>query len=423
MSGANIRQRRDVLKAVGTTTALSAWGIIGAGGREQPDRHIVGVESSTVATAVRDAAESVEKTIDFGGIGLAVVGTFSEVTRERLQDRSGVRYIEQDAIAHAFGQSMPCGIDRMDADVAHDFEYTGSGTHVAVLDSGIDSDHPDLEANLGRGKSFTTECSDSSCEEPWGDDDGHGTACAGIVGAVDNSRGIVGVAPDTTLHAAKVLGDDGSGRYSDIADALRWTADKGYDVASMSIGGSSSTQTLKDACTYAYSNGVFLVAAAGNYGPCTDCVAYPAAYSEVVAVSAVNCSGDWESYSSQGPAIELAGLAGIETTDDDDDTMDFAGTSAACPHVAGAGALIMGDGYTNTDARDQLAQTAEDLGMAAERQGNGLVNADKALLGEESGDEDSDDGGDGSDGGDDGGGGGGDDHFLNCNLWFIDCSV
>lgn len=107
-------------------------------------------------------------------------------------------------------QTVPWGVDRVDADLNNN---TGAGTHVYIVDTGIDSDHPDLQGNLGNGKAFT-ECKGSSnvCKEAWDDDHGHGSHVAGTVGAIDNDRDVVGIAPDVTLHAAKVCKKSGFAR-------------------------------------------------------------------------------------------------------------------------------------------------------------------------------------------------------------------
>ncbi|MEF8843311.1 MAG: S8 family serine peptidase [Haloarculaceae archaeon] len=153
----------------------------------------------------------------------------------------------------------------MDADVLHDNGETGNGADIAIIDTGIDDDHPDLQANVGAGKAYV-DCRGPNCNYPWSDDNDHGTHCAGIADAV------------------KMLDSRGSGSFS--------------DVGSLSLGASSGSSTVKDACQYAYDNGVLLVAAAGNSGPCTDCVGYPMAYSTVMAISSTDSNdadGDLDS--------------------------------------------------------------------------------------------------------------------------------
>ena len=272
-------------------------------------------------------------------------------------------------------ETLPWGVDRIGADVAHAEGYTGSGADIAILDTGIDSDHPDLQANLGKGKAYVDSTSGS---EPWDDDNSHGTHCAGIADAVDNSEGVVGVSTAATLHAVKVLASDGYGYYSDIAAGLEWTANQGYDVASLSLGGTSGSDAIRNACQYAVDNGVLVVAAAGNDGT-ADSVRYPARYDTVIAVSATTGSDDLAYFSSYGPEVELAapGYSVYATVPGGYDYKS--GTSMACPHVAGAGGQLMAAGLSNAEARRTLRDTAEDIGLSENEQGSGLLDVEAAV--------------------------------------------
>jgi subtilisin len=327
--------------------------------------------------------------LDWGGETKTITGHYSEEAIERLDNRRDVRYTEVNGQLYAIDAELDnsWGVDRVDAEVAHSDGETGNGADVAIIDTGIDDDHPDLEANIGAGKAFVEcgsrscggpPCFSGNCNEPWSDDHDHGTHCAGIADALDNGEGVVGVSTEATLHAVKVLDCNGCGSYSDVAAGIKHVADEGWEVGSMSLGGSKSSM-VEDAVEYAYDKVVFLVAAAGNDGPCTDCVSYPAAEPEVIAVSATNKDDCLASFSSQGPEIELAapGKDIYSTVIDGYDT--FSGTSMACPHVSGAGGLLMANGYSNTEARDQLNSTAEDVGLSDNEQGNGLVDAAAAI--------------------------------------------
>jgi subtilisin family serine protease len=366
--------RRRLLGSLASATAATAVGTgtaTATSNGAKPDRLIVGTRGKRGANAAKNKAKSVHRELDFGDIGRAVAGEFPEQAKKGLKNRPDVRYIEPDLQAAALGESTPWGIDRVDADQAQNAGYTGNGADIAILDTGIDKDHPDLQANLGAGKAFAGST--------WDDDNGHGSHCAGTAGAVDNNKDVIGVGNDVTLHAVEVLASDGWGSYSDIAAGIEYTANQGWDVASMSIGGSSSSSTMADAIQYATDNGVLCVAAAGNNGPCTDCVMYPARHPEVVAVSAMTSSDSLASYSCTGPEIDLIAPGSNVNSTVPGGTAYYSGTSMACPHVSGAAGVLMANGYSNTEARDRLLQTAEDVGLGDTDQGSGLLDVESAI--------------------------------------------
>lgn len=357
-------------------------------GRGPPDQVIVGTKTQAAADEAAKQAREVRHKLDFGDRGKAVAGRFPEPARKGLANRPDVRYVEPDATFEAIGESTPWGVDRVDADVAHGDGTTGDGADIAIIDTGIDSDHPDLVDNLGSGKAYVeagTDYDGSSCSgngnthyQSWDDDNDHGTHCAGIAAGVDNSEGVIGVAPGATLHAVKALSCSGTGYLSDIAAGVEYTANQGWDVASMSLGSSSDTSTLRDACQYAADQGVLVVAAAGNDGPCTDCVSYPAAYSSVVAVSATTSSDDLASFSSTGPEIDIAAPGSSILSTVPGGMAYFSGTSMACPHASGVGGLLMANGHSGSEARSALQGSAEDIGLASSDGGTGLLDAGAA---------------------------------------------
>ena len=371
---------------------------------DQPDRHVVGTSSPSAVDDAKGKADSVRRVLDFGDIGGAVAGRFSEQAIENLRKRDDVRYVETDGTMHAIdgpgkdapggnpgppgdggggddgstSECLPWGVDRTDAEVATANGADGSadgGVDVAIIDTGIDADHPDLEANLGTGRAFV-DCRGGSCIQPWDDDEGHGTHCAGIAGAVAaNGEGVQGVAPGVTLHAVKVLDKRGSGSFSDVAAGIEYVADQGWDVGSMSLGASSGSSVVRDACEYAQGEGVLLVAAAGNSGPCTDCVGYPAAYPEVVAVSSTTDGDALSEFSSTGPEVDLAAPgSGVYSTYIDGGYETLSGTSMACPHVSGAGGMLMADGTPASDALTTLKDNAEGIGLGSNESGAGLLD-------------------------------------------------
>jgi len=405
--------RRSVLKGVGAGVAATTVGMSSAGAT--PEEYNVGIKPNAKArgtAAAKKAADNVRKTIDFGHVGKTVVGKFSAQARQALANNPNVEYVEPNGEAHKLAEKLPVGIDRVDADVLHSNGTTGSGATIAILDSGVDDDHPDLAGNIdpSLGAAFETSCGAESggcrygaegyngndCNYAWSDDDDHGSHVAGSADAVrGNSEGVAGgVSTEATIMPVKVLTGCGSGSFSAIADGIKYAADNGADVINMSLGASSGDTTLKNACQYAADNGVVIVASAGNSGPCTDCVGYPASYSTVIAVSAVDPRDDTlADFSSTGSEVELAApgvdtLSTIPPESDDGSTYatgyeTFSGTSMAAPHVAGAaGQVVAADGtLSNDQVRQQLKDTAENVGLASNESGAGLLDAEAAVSG------------------------------------------
>ncbi|MEF8848314.1 MAG: S8 family peptidase, partial [Candidatus Thermoplasmatota archaeon] len=320
----------------------------------------------------------------------SIAATIPEKAINALQKNLNIEYVEEDHQFNLLEQTFPWGVDRIDADVAHSYPNQGSSeTDIAIIDTGIDYDHPDLNDNYAGGYDYVNSDSDPM------DDNGHGTHCAGIAAAENNSQGVIGVAPEADLYGVKVLDSTGSGYLSDVAAGVEW-AMKGPDetlgtgddaeVISMSLGGGQDS-TLKNAVDTAYDNGCLLVAAAGNdYG---GSVSYPASYSSVVAVSAINSNDELADFSNYGSEIELtAPGVDIYSTYWDDTYTTMDGTSMACPHVSGTAALVFAteitdeneNGRINDEIRDRLHNTAEDLGSSGWDQyfGYGLVDAEAA---------------------------------------------
>jgi subtilisin family serine protease len=262
-------------------------------------------------------------------------------------------------------------VDRIDAEFAWAEGYTGEGTKVAVIDTGIDYTHPDLIANYKGGKDFVNK------DDLPMDDNGHGTHVAGIIAACNNNDiGVVGVAPNASLYAVKVLDATGSGYYSDIIAGIEWCIGK-VDIANMSLGGTYDSPSLHAACDTAAEH-ILLVAAAGNSGNRAgrgDNVNYPARYDTVIAVAATDSSDNRASFSSTGPPLDIAAPGvSIYSTYKGGGYATMSGTSMAAPHVAGTLALLLsGDIYG----------TADDLGSQGwdSLYGWGLVDAEESTTG------------------------------------------
>ncbi|MBU7037848.1 MAG: S8 family peptidase [Theionarchaea archaeon] len=365
---------------------LSVSGVFAAA----PERVIVVFHDNPDANLVGQYGQ-VERTFH---IIPAVVAIMPEEAVKALSKNPRVKYIQPDIIqyvtpmqmsvsAEPLAQVLPWGVDRIDAELAWSTS-TGAGVKVAIVDTGIDMDHPDLVANIKGG--FNAIAVKGKYRDPdnFDDDHGHGSHCAGIVAAVDNSIGVVGVAPEAWLYGVKVLSNSGSGTTTDCIEGIQWCVDNGMDVISMSWGSTTYDQALNDTCQAAWDAGCVLVSSAGNNGVETP-DGYPSAYPSVMAISATDSSDNIASWSNYGAEIELAAPGvSIYSTYEDGGYTTMSGTSMACPHVSGVAALILGahPTYSNQQVRQTLWNTAEDLGTPGWDiyYGYGLVDAQAAVV-------------------------------------------
>ena len=255
---------------------------------------------------------------------------------------------------------------------------------VAVLDTGVDSSHPDLAGKLLPGYDFLNDTPDPA------DDGGHGTHNAGIIGAASNNGvGIAGIDWRTRIMPLKVLNSSGVGPDSAISRGIVYATDHGARVINMSFGSPSTSQTLAAAVRYAYDKGVLLVAAAGNTAKLDNAVIYPAAFPQVLAVGATDESDKIADFSQHhsyvgvsAPGVHIVSTfwrgAGYGSY------VSASGTSAAAPHVSGLAALILSvnPALTNTRVRQIIESTADDLGAPGKDDyyGAGRIDARKAVL-------------------------------------------
>jgi subtilisin len=276
-------------------------------------------------------------------------------------------------------ETVPVGINQIKAPLAWD-ATRGKGVKVAVLDTGIDFNHPDLAPNYKGGVSFVPD------ETTPMDHNRHGSHCAGIIGAALNGLGVVGVAPAAYLYAVKVMSRSGSGNWSWLIAGLDWCTRNGIHVASMSLGGTAPS-AVQRMCDLAFSKGVLLVAAAGNSG---GPVEHPARYASVIAVSAIDAANQLAAFSCRGPEVELC-APGVDvlSTVPGGGYARLSGTSMACPHVSGAAALAWSTHRfapagvaLNVAVRRLLASTADNLGIPGRDNnfGFGRVDAEQAAF-------------------------------------------
>ena len=197
-----------------------------------------------------------------------------------------------------YAQSMDWGIRMLG--IPNFWRYTkGAGINVAVLDTGVDTRHRDLMANVKAAKDFT------GSKVGVHDVSGHGTHCAGIIAARDNSFGVVGVSPQANLFIGKVLDDDGFGSERTIVDGINWAIRKKANIISMSFGSPYPSTEILHAIRTAIEQNIIVICAAGNEGPYMDSVGYPAQFDEVIAVGAVDSQLKVTDFSSRGNAVDI----------------------------------------------------------------------------------------------------------------------
>lgn len=255
-------------------------------------------------------------------------------------------------------------------------ETKGSGINVAILDTGIDYNHIDLKDRVKGGINFTTPD-----KNDYMDRQGHGTHCAGIVAASINNYGIIGVAPEANLYAVKVLNDQGMGSLNWMIKGIEWCIENNIHVISMSLGSNVPNSSLHNVIKKAYKKGIIMIAAAGNdANGMVDTVDYPAKYPEVIAVAAIDPNEQLGKFSSRGTDVEVA-AAGVEviSTYLNNSYAKLSGTSMACPHIAGAVAILLAKGLNRynrllkpEEIRFLLQMCSIDLGAKGKDNGYGF---------------------------------------------------
>ncbi|WP_271190382.1 S8 family serine peptidase, partial [Dactylosporangium matsuzakiense] len=264
---------------------------------------------------------------------------------------------------------------------------TGSADQIiAVVDTGVDGQHPDLAGRVLAGYNAITRTAIAAGANS--DDYGHGSMVAGIAAAdTNNGIGVAGVDWNARILPVKVLDQDGNGYDADIAAGIVWAADHGAKVINLSLGGPGDTPILHDAVTYATNKGSLLVVAAGNSADSEP--QYPAAYPEVLAVAATDANGKLTDFSTYGDWVDVAAPGfGIVSTSVPQNGYEYFigdGTSFAAPIVSGVAALMRSNNPALTPAQllATIKGTARDAGPRGFDKyfGNGVLDAYAALGG------------------------------------------
>ena len=280
-------------------------------------------------------------------------------------------------------QIIPTGIQRIFADTNPNLDIDGSDNFrvdadVAVLDTGIDFDHEDLNLVMAIDCTWSGP-KEGTCAGTRDDGHGHGTHVAGTIGALDNNTGVVGVAPGVRLWAVKVLTNYGTGTKAQVIAGIDWVAAHAseIEVANMSLGGVGESEAMDDAIEAAVGAGVTFVLSAGNRGMDVENY-HPAGQPDAITVSALAdfdgepggygtpaCGYDYEvddtlaDFSNYGDGVDTTapGVC-IRSTYPDDRYAWMSGTSMAAPHVSGAAAILASTGtYTTTQIWSKLMET------------------------------------------------------------------
>ncbi|MEV7870048.1 S8 family serine peptidase [Streptomyces sp. NPDC088124] len=370
-----------------TTPVIATY----AKGGATPD----GARRTLALPGIGGAALSAAKSTVFWADIAPAIGT-EPTSKAARRLGAGIEKLWLDAQVQA---SLDVSVPQIGAPEVWKSGFDGTGVEVAVLDTGVDSGHPDLAGKIAGSRSFVPG-------ETVRDGHGHGTHVASTVvgsGAASDGRR-KGVAPGAKLLVGKVLGDDGRGQTSWILDGMEWAATSGARIVSMSLGGTASgpsdvlSETVDELSA---STGTLFVVAAGNAGPGEKTVGTPGIADSALTVGAVDRSDELASFSSRGPrlgdsavkpeitapgvgitAARAAGTSMPGATPVDDNYTSASGTSMATPHVSGAAALVAQahPDWTGQQIKQALASTAK-TGQDASvfDQGDGRVDAVRAV--------------------------------------------
>ena len=292
---------------------------------------------------------------------------------DKLKELKNVKSIEKDIMFHA---TLDRATAIMGAPQVWDMGYTGKGVKVALVDTGIDTSHPDLKGKVVEWKDFV-----NGKDKPY-DDYGHGTHCAGIIGGTGKASDgkYKGVAPDVQFIGVKVLNDKGAGDLATIIKGIDYAANSDANIISMSLGSEQHSDAVCDAVNHAVQKGKIVVVAAGNSGPDSGTIGCPSDDPYVITVGATDKTDKIASFSSRGPCndgcqkpdvcapgVNIISCRAYGTNEKkaiDTYYLAESGTSMATPMVSGCCAIMVqkDPNMTLKQAKSILEKTARQLG-------------------------------------------------------------
>jgi thermitase len=336
-------------------------------------------DSKAKALAVKANDELKEKGPKFHVIKVKE-GSVEDAIAE-YEESGDVEYEEPNYTYHAswtpndtyFNNGVQWAPQKVSAQSAWDITRGSSSVKVAIIDTGVDYNHPDLAGGVIKGYDYVDNDWDPM------DLNNHGTHAAGIAAATtNNSRGIAGMAPNVYIYAVRVLDANGSGSLDDVANGIYHAVDNGVKVVSLSLGGPSGATSLQNAVNYAASKGVVVVAAAGNES--TSAPSYPAYYSNAIAVAATDRNDNKASFSNYGSWVDVAAPGvDIASTVRNGGYAYMSGTSMACPLVAGIAGLLASQGRSASNIRAAIENTTNTTPGTGTYYSKGRVNAANAV--------------------------------------------
>jgi subtilisin family serine protease len=370
-------RRRITALAILAIAALVAGSSAAARTDAGADRYIVVLKPGTNARAVANEHAAAHAAAIAFVYSHALSGYAATIPNARLaavQADERVAYVEPDGEMSVAAQTLPWGIDKIDADVSSTRAGDGSGAvsnvNVYILDTGVDATHQDL--NVVGHVAFAGG--------PNRDCHGHGTHVAGTVAAKDDANDVVGVAPGAPVTGVKVLGCNGSGSNSGVIAGIDWVTANAVKpaVANMSLSGAAS-QAVDDAVRRSAASGVFYALAAGNEGT-NACTRSPAragggTNNGLMTLAATDSADREASFSNYGSCVDLwAPGVSVLSTRKGGGTATMSGTSMASPHGAGGGALYLSThaGSSPTAVEGALRSAAQSTGTAS-KDGRGIV--------------------------------------------------